>query len=54
MANGTKDVPASLFDGITDSEQEAAELAFRVNVERHKAIFAARAKQGLQAILGGR
>ena len=53
IANGHKHVPASLFDGVTDSEEEAAELAFNVNVKRDEAIFAAKAKRGLMGILGG-
>lgn len=52
MANGTKHVPAALFDGVTDTEQEAKELAFKVNVERDKAVFAARAKMGPAGIIG--
>ncbi len=52
VANGTKHVPAALFDGVCESEQEAIDLAFRVNVERDKAIFAARAKLGPAGIVG--
>lgn len=51
---GSKHVPASLFDGVTESEEEARELAFRVNVQRDKARFAAKAKQGLPGVLGAR
>jgi hypothetical protein len=54
VANGRKHVPAALFDGVTESEEEAIEMAFRVNVERDKAIFAAKAKSGLAGIMGGK
>ena len=53
VANNGKHVPPAIFDGVTDSEEESAELAFRVNIERDKAIFAAKAKRGLMGILGG-
>ena len=50
----TKRVPPELFDGIAASDEEARELAFRVNTERDKAAFAAKAKHGLPGILGGK
>jgi hypothetical protein len=53
VANGHKHVPAALFDGVTESEEEAVELAFRVNVERDRAVFAAKAKRGLAGVIGG-
>lgn len=47
-------VPESLFDGVCETPEEARELAFRINVERDRARFAARAKSGLPGVLGGR
>lgn len=49
---GSKHVPAALFDGVCDSEAEAEELAFKINVKRDEAIFAEKAKHGLPGILG--
>jgi hypothetical protein len=49
---GTKHVPESLLEGVTDSEEEAEELAFKINVKRDEAIFAEKAKHGLPGILG--
>lgn len=49
-----KHVPASLFAGVTDTEQEAVEMAFQVNAERDRAIFASKAKHGLGGILGAK
>ena len=37
----------------TKSLEEALEMAFRVNVKRHEAIMAAKAKRGPLGILGG-
>jgi len=54
VAMGTKHVPSALLDGVCDSEEEARELAFRINVERDKAVFAAKAKRGLPGVLGAR
>ena len=54
IAHSTKHVPAELFAGVTDTPEEAAELAFKVNVERDKAAFAARAARGPMGVLGGR
>lgn len=53
MAMGSRDVPASALDGVAESDQHAAELAFRVNVERQKARFKAAARGGLKGILEG-
>ena len=52
VAMGSKRVPAALFDGVCDSPEEAAELAFRVNIERDRAKFARMAKRGPAGILG--
>ncbi len=54
VAMGNKHVPASLFEGVTASAKEAQELAFKINVERDKAIFEAKSKQGPMGLLGGR
>ncbi len=51
---GTKHVPAALFDGVAASDEEARQLAFKVNVERDKAIFAKRAARGPIGLLGGK
>ena len=51
---GSKHVPAALFDGVAASDEEARQLAFKVNVERDKAIFAAKAKQGPMGLLGAK
>jgi hypothetical protein len=52
IAGGYQHVPAALFDGICESEEEAKEMAFRVNVKRDEAKFKAMAKNGLPGILG--
>lgn len=52
VAGSNKHVPASLFDGWAETDEEAQEMAFRVNVERDKAVFAAKAKQGLAGVMG--
>ncbi len=53
IAGGYQHVPVALFDGICESEEEAQEMAFRVNVKRDEAKFKAMAKSGLAGIMGG-
>jgi hypothetical protein len=52
MALGDRDVPASALDGVAESDAHAAEMAFRINVERHSAKMRALARGGLAAVLG--
>lgn len=51
---GTGHVPASLFEGVVDTPDEARELAFTINTKRDAAVFAAKAKNGLAGLLGAR
>jgi hypothetical protein len=46
-------VGAWLFDGVTESEQEAAEAAFEVNVKRDEARFARMAQNGPAGVIAG-
>lgn len=44
VAMSSKHVPASLFEGVTESDEEAEDMAFRVNVKRDEAAMKAATK----------
>lgn len=54
IANGDGVIPAALFAGVTDTPEEAAEMAWQANRKRSERKFAAAAARGPAGVLGMR
>ena len=54
VAHGDGLIPAALFAGVCDTQEEAQELAFRANKKRNERKFAAAAARGPAGVLGMR